>query len=55
MLPRRAILSLPAAVLSESPCDAWPLWPAAARRLITPEGRVLDFSSGNRTTSEGQA
>ena len=55
MMPRRAILSLPAAVLSESPCDAWPLWPAAARRLITPEGRVLDFSSGNRTTSEGQA
>lgn len=55
MLPRRAILTLPAAGLWEPPCDSWPLWPAAARRLITPEGRVLDFSDGNRTTSEGQA
>jgi endoglucanase len=34
---------------------AWSLWDAYAARFIDAQGRVIDHSSGDRTTSEGQA
>ena len=33
----------------------WPLWEAYANRFIDGQGRVIDRSSDDRTTSEGQA
>ncbi len=36
-------------------CGPWPLWEAYARRFVSDEGRVIDRSAGDRTTSEGQA
>ena len=39
-------------------CDAqqpWPLWEAYTQRFIDGQGRVIDRSAGDRTTSEGQA
>jgi len=35
--------------------NAWPLWEAYRAHFISAEGRVIDHSSGDRTTSEGQA
>ena len=33
----------------------WPLWASYADRMIDGQGRVVDHSAGDRTTSEGQA
>src|ERR1700733_2009277 len=33
----------------------WPLWNSYAARFIDPQGRVIDHSAGDHTTSEGQA
>ena len=35
--------------------SAWPLWESYRANFIDAEGRVIDHSSGDRTTSEGQA
>jgi endoglucanase len=35
--------------------SAWPLWEAYRAHFIDAQGRVIDHSSGDRTTSEGQA
>jgi len=34
---------------------SWPLWNAYQTRFIDAQGRVIDHSAGDRTTSEGQA
>jgi endo-1,4-beta-D-glucanase Y len=34
---------------------SWPLWDAYQARFIDSQGRVIDHTSGDRTTSEGQA
>jgi len=34
---------------------SWPLWEAYKAHFIDPQGRVIDHTSGDRTTSEGQA
>ncbi len=33
----------------------WPLWTSYANRMVDGQGRVLDHTAGDRTTSEGQA
>lgn len=33
----------------------WPLWQAYGQRMIAADGRVLDHTAGDRTTSEAQA
>ena len=33
----------------------WPLWEAYSRRFVDDQGRVIDRSANDRTTSEGQA
>lgn len=33
----------------------WPLWEAYSRQYLDEQGRVIDRSAGDRTTSEGQA
>lgn len=33
----------------------WPLWEAYTKRFLDEQGRVIDRSTGDRTTSEGQA
>ena len=35
--------------------SSWPLWNAYAARFIDTQGRVIDHTGGDRTTSEGQA
>ncbi len=35
--------------------STWPLWEAYAQHSIDSQGRVIDHSAGDRTTSEGQA
>jgi endo-1,4-beta-D-glucanase Y len=35
--------------------SAWPLWEAYRAHFIDAQGRVIDHSSGDRSTSEGQA
>lgn len=35
--------------------NAWPLWNAYAAHFIDVQGRVIDHTSGDRSTSEGQA
>jgi endo-1,4-beta-D-glucanase Y len=35
--------------------SSWPLWNAYAARFIDGQGRVIDHTSGDRSTSEGQA
>jgi endoglucanase len=35
--------------------EPWPLWTAYAQRFLDGQGRVIDRSAGDRTTSEGQA
>ena len=33
----------------------WPLWKAYTERYLDGQGRVIDRSAGDRTTSEGEA
>jgi endoglucanase len=35
--------------------SAWPLWDAYKSRFIDAQGRVIDHTAGDRTTSEGEA
>ncbi len=35
--------------------EPWPLWNAYTQRFLDDQGRVIDRSAGDRTTSEGQA
>ncbi len=48
------LLALLAPVCSAEP-QHWPLWEAYRQRFIDDQGRVIDHSAGDRTTSEGQA
>ncbi len=44
--------------LGAAGCDAqqpWPLWEAYTQHFVDPQGRVIDRSAGDRTTSEGQS
>lgn len=34
---------------------SWPLWETYAARMVDAQGRVIDHSAGDRTTSEGQS
>ena len=47
-----ACLGLQAGCRAEQP---WPLWQAYSQRMIAGDGRVLDRTAGDRTTSEAQA
>ena len=58
----RGQILLPALVLwmmsGLSGCHAqqpWPLWESYTQHFIDEQGRVIDRSAGDRTTSEGQA
>ena len=44
------------ALLAANPCEpSWPLWNRYAGTFISGDGRVIDRTAGDRTTSEGQA
>ena len=44
------------ALLAVSPCDsAWPLWNRYVEKFVAGDGRVIDRSANDRSTSEGQA
>jgi endo-1,4-beta-D-glucanase Y len=43
------------AITQGSACDPWPLWQRYAEHFISAEGRVIDRTANDRTTSEGQA
>ena len=50
--------ALLASLLGLQACRAqqsWPLWEAYAQHFVDGQGRVIDRSAGDRTTSEGQA
>ena len=52
------LLGLSLAFLAGSGCRAqqsWPLWQHYTERMIDPQGRVVDHTAGDRTTSEGQS
>ncbi len=52
------IFGFGAALLLNSGCRAqqpWPLWQHYAEKMIDPQGRVIDHTAGDRTTSEGQS
>jgi len=45
-------------LVSLTGCDAqqpWPLWESYTQHFLDDQGRVIDHSAGDRTTSEGQA
>lgn len=42
------------AVRPPEPCD-WPLWRAYQARFISPDGRVIDRTDDDKSTSEGQS
>ena len=51
-------MSLILIVAALSGCRAqqpWPLWEAYTKRFLDDQGRIIDRSAGDRTTSEGQA
>ncbi len=52
------VLSLASAASAPEPCAAatgWPLWSRYASRFTSADGRVIDRSADDRSTSEGQA
>ena len=52
------LLGLSAALLLNSGCRAqpsWPLWQRYSDTMIDAQGRVIDHTAGDRTTSEGQS
>ena len=58
LFPRCAAVLLTLSVCFGSGCRAeqpWPLWERYADRMVDGQGRVIDHSAGDRTTSEGQA
>ncbi|HEY6374329.1 MAG TPA: cellulose synthase complex periplasmic endoglucanase BcsZ, partial [Edaphobacter sp.] len=51
-------IGLALGVMFEVGCRAqqpWPLWESYTRRMIDSQGRVIDHSAQDRTTSEGQS
>lgn len=36
-------------------CESWPYWESYKARFIQHDGRVVEYSAGNRTTSEAQS
>lgn len=40
---------------ADQSCDSWPHWESYKARFIQPDGRVVEYSAGNRTTSEAQS
>ncbi|WP_263365899.1 cellulose synthase complex periplasmic endoglucanase BcsZ [Edaphobacter bradus] len=57
-VPFAAALCLLVATGLQTGCRAqetWPLWDAYARRIIDGQGRVIDHTAQDRTTSEGEA
>jgi endo-1,4-beta-D-glucanase Y len=50
------IALLAGTLLAASPCNAtWPLWQRYAETFLAADGRVIDRTAGDRSTSEGQA
>jgi endoglucanase len=49
------LLALGAGLEGCSAQQPWPLWEAYSRRFLDDQGRVIDRSANDRTTSEGQA
>lgn len=49
------LLSAPAAGAPSCASAPWPLWESYARRFLSDDGRVVDRTAADRTTSEGQA
>lgn len=45
----------PAEGAAQEQCGPWPHWNRYVERFISPDGRVLDHSAADRTTSEGQS
>ena len=50
-----ALLLLSLALTNCRAQQRWPLWEAYTKHFVDPQGRVIDRSAGDRTTSEGQA
>ena len=50
------IAMIAGALLAASPCGpSWPLWGRYVETFVAADGRVIDRSANDRTTSEGQA
>ena len=50
------IALLAGTMLAASPCNAaWPLWQRYVETFIAGDGRVIDRTASDRSTSEGQA
>ena len=41
--------------LQHLPSAPWPLWESYKARFLSPDGRIVDYDDGDRTTSEAQA
>ena len=53
-----AVLSVALSTCLEGGCRTspnWPLWESYAKSSFDGQGRIVDHSAGDRTTSEGQA
>jgi endo-1,4-beta-D-glucanase Y len=48
-------VTLPAAQGCKAQQQPWPLWESYGKRFLDDQGRVIDRSAGDRTTSEGEA
>ena len=59
MSPSGSVLLLLAMLPGLQGCDAqpdpWPLWTSYTKTFLDDQGRIIDRSAGDRTTSEGQA
>lgn len=57
--PSGSVALVLAIMFSLQGCDAqpqpWPLWEAYTKRFLDDQGRIVDRTAGDRTTSEGQA
>lgn len=50
------MIALAAALVAATPCGTpWPLWDRYAQTFVAGDGRVIDRTSQDRSTSEGQA
>jgi endoglucanase len=50
-----AALGASPALAARAPTTVWPLWDQYKLQFVKPDGRIVDWDSGARTTSEGQA
>ncbi len=55
MMCSLAIFAAPSAFAPAAPNTLWPLWDRYKLQFLKPEGRIVDWDAGARTTSEGQA